>query len=370
MLSVEEVLHALNCVPQERRGIIDEFVSDSAAGRRYLLGRNEHSTAIMQSIDIEGVIDDFAEKGVTWNGKTVLKTQQVPDNAMIVNCSMCTGPVSAARRLEDLESAVTLSLADLCSYLPERFRMPAFIRLTRKEVTNNLPAWINMSESLADDESRSTLDDLLYFRLTGDYRSMRSYSVRPQEQYFETFVGLLEGDVFVDAGGYDGDTTEQFCKRYPRYKHVYLFEPSARNLAKAHSRLQRFRDITFIGEGLSDQKGILSFNAEAGSACAVDKDGSCQIQVTTLDERVDEKITFIKMDLEGWELHALRGARQHLLEDRPSLAIAVYHEAADFRKTFEYVTALCSDYRVYLRHYTEGWSESVMYFVPADKKRV
>ncbi|MCU7858677.1 MAG: hypothetical protein KZQ86_02330, partial [Candidatus Thiodiazotropha sp. (ex Lucinoma kastoroae)] len=188
MLSVEEVLHALNCVPQERRGIIDEFVSDSAAGRRYLLGRNEHSTAIMQSIDIEGVIDDFAEKGVTWNGKTVLKTQQVPDNAMIVNCSMCTGPVSAARRLEDLESAVTLSLADLCSYLPERFRMPAFIRLTRKEVTNNLPAWINMSESLADDESRSTLDDLLYFRLTGDYRSMRSYSVRPQEQYFETFV--------------------------------------------------------------------------------------------------------------------------------------------------------------------------------------
>ncbi|MCU7932187.1 MAG: FkbM family methyltransferase [Candidatus Thiodiazotropha sp. (ex Codakia rugifera)] len=370
MLSVEEVLHEWNCVPQGPNKIIDEFVSDSAMGRRYLLGRNEHSTAVMQTIEIDGVIDDFAEKGVKWNGKPVLKTQEVPDNAIIVNCSMCTGPVSAARRLEDLESAFTLPLADLCSYLPERFQIPAFIHSTREEVTNNLTAWKNMSESFADNESRSTLDDLLYFRLTGDYRSMRSYSVRPQEQYFETFLGLSQGDVFVDAGGYDGDTTEQFCSRYPRYKHVYLFEPSASNLAKAHLRLQHFRDITFIGEGLSDQKGILPFNAEAESACAVDMDGSCQIQVTTLDERVDEKITFIKMDLEGWELHALRGARQHIMEDRPSMAIAVYHEAADFRKTFEYVTALYSGYRVYLRHYTEGWSETVMYFVPADKESV
>ncbi|MCU7873513.1 MAG: FkbM family methyltransferase [Candidatus Thiodiazotropha sp. (ex Lucinoma borealis)] len=370
MLSVEKVLDEWNCAPQQRHETIDEFVSDSAIGRRYLLGRNEHSTAVMQTIEIDSVIDDFAETGVEWNGKPVLKTEEVPGNAIIVNCSMCTGPVSAGRRLEDLETAIIIPLADLCSYLPGRFRIPEFVRLTREEVTNNLSAWINMSVAFADDESRRTLDDLLYFRLTGDYRSMQSYSVRPQDQYFETFLGLSEGDVFVDAGGYDGDTTEQICKRYPRYKHVYLFEPSAKNLAKAHSRLQRFGDITFICEGLSDQKGILSFNADAGSACAVDKDGSCQIQVTTLDERVDEKVTFIKMDLEGWELHALRGARQHILEDRPSLAIAVYHQAADFRKTFEYVTALCSDYRVYLRHYTEGWSETVMYFVPADKEIV
>ncbi|RLW68504.1 MAG: hypothetical protein B6D71_13650 [gamma proteobacterium symbiont of Stewartia floridana] len=76
-----------------------------------------------------------------------------------------------------------------------------------------------------------------------------------------------------------------------------------------------------------------------------------------------------EMDLEGWELQALHGARRHILEERPNLAIAVYHQAADFRTIFEYITGLCPDYRVYLRHYTEGWSETIMYFIPADSNQ-
>lgn len=366
MLSVNEIIHNWNSSSKEHHKLVERFISDCAVGQRYLLGRNEHSKAVMQAIEIDGIIDDFAKTDVKWNGKPVLKTEHVPNNAIIVNCSMCSGPVSAARRLESLEIASIIPLSDLCRYLPERFTTPDFICSTRQEVTKNLSAWIEISKTFADEESRRTLDDLLYFRLTGDYQSMRSYSVRPQEQYFEPFLALSEGDVFVDAGGFDGDTTEQFCQRYPKYKQVYLFEPSEKNLANAHHRLKNFRDITFIAEGLSDHKGTLSFNAEAGSACAVDENGSCQIQVTTLDERVNEKVNFIKMDLEGWELHALKGAKRHILEDKPSLAIAVYHEAADFRKTFEYITALHSNYRVYLRHYTEGWSETVMYFIPVD----
>lgn len=364
MLSIQELLHDWSCNDLDHNALVDEFIADSAAGRRYLLGRNEHSTEVMKTIDIEGVIDDFAEAGMRWHGKPVLKTEQVPDNAIIVNCAMCTAPVSAAKQLKKIETASVLPLADLCRYQPDRFQLPEFISSTRKEVTNNLSAWKNIAKTFNDEESRRTLDNLLYYRLTGDYSSMLSYSVRPQQQYFEPFLGLSEGIVFVDAGGFDGDTTEQFCKRYPQYKHVYLFEPSAKNLAKARQRLAHFRDITFIDEGLSDHQGVLAFSAEAGSAAAVAENGCYQIQVTTLDQRVDEKVSFIKMDLEGWELHALQGATRHIMEEKSLLAIAVYHEAADFRKIFEYVTALHSDYRVYLRHYTEGWSETVMYFVP------
>jgi FkbM family methyltransferase len=364
MLSVKNILQEWHDTSKKRHKLVEEFISDKAIGRRYLLGRNEHATAVMQAIEIDGVIDDFGGSGENWNGKPVLKTEHVPDHAIIVNCAMCSAPVSAAQRLAELEIASVLPLADLCRYLPERFRIPEFIRLTRQELTKNQAAWLEMYEAFADEESRRTLNDILHFRLTGDYQSMHSYSVRPEEQYFETFLGLSEGIVFVDAWGFDGDTTEQFCQRYPQYKHVYLFEPSKKNLAKARQRLKHFRDITLIGKGLSDQKGLLAFNAKAGSACSVVQEGCYQIQVTTLDERVNERVSFIKMDLEGWELHALEGAQRHLLKENPALAIAVYHDAADFRKTFEYVMALHSDYRIYLRHYTEGWSETIMYFVP------
>ena len=46
------------------------------------------------------------------------------------------------------------------------------------------------------------------------------------------------------------------------------------------------------------------------------------------------------------------------------LAIAVYHDIVDFWRIPEYVLSLRPNYQIYLRHYTEGWSETVMYFVP------
>jgi hypothetical protein len=73
---------------------------------------------------------------------------------------------------------------------------------------------------------------------------------------------------------------------------------------------------------------------------------------------------FIKMDLEGWELKALQGAVRHIREDHPKLAIAVYHHPSDFWRIPEFILSIRDDYDLYLRHYTEGWSETVMYFVP------
>ena len=93
-------------------------------------------------------------------------------------------------------------------------------------------------------------------------------------------------------------------------------------------------------------------------------EGACTIEVTTLDETVKEKVTFIKMDLESWEIKALEGCKQHITEDHPKLAISIYHSASDFWRVPEYILSLRQDYDVYLRHYTEGWSETVMFFLP------
>jgi len=167
----------------------------------------------------------------------------------------------------------------------------------------------------------------------------------------------------VDAGGFDGDTTEEFCRRYPDYRRVYLFEPSQHNMRAAKVRLEAFPRIAFHAEALSDQPGSMRFNAEAGSASAVTSGPGEDVKVTTLDLAVAEPVSFIKMDLEGWELKALAGCGRHIGDDRPKLAIAVYHRAADFREVWRYARSIHPDYKVYLRHYTQGWSETVMFFV-------
>jgi FkbM family methyltransferase len=204
--------------------------------------------------------------------------------------------------------------------------------------------------------------DIVRYRLTADSRIMRDYAVRLQDQYFEPFLDL-RSEVFVDAGGFDGDTTEEFCRRYPDYRKVHLFEPSRQNFRAAKVRLAAYRDIVFHPEGLSDQMGNMTFDAEAGSAAAVTSGPGEDIQMTTLDIAVAEPVSVIKMDLEGWELTALAGCERHIRDERPKLAIAVYHRASDFRTVWRYARSIHPDYKVYLRHYTQGWSETVMFFV-------
>lgn len=364
MINLASILGTWDQLIPEVKRLVDIFVSPEGVGRRYLLGRNEHSVDLSKVIDIDGFVDDFSEPGTVWNDKPVMRGGDVPRDAIIVNCSMSISPISAHKRIEKLGVAGCLAYADLCKVLPELVPLPNFVAETRSDIRQNHIKWETMRESLFDDKSRQVLDDVLNFRLTGDYAFMKTYAFRPKDQYFEDFLGLGSKDIFVDAGGFDGDTTEEFCKRYPDYEKVFFFEPSSSNCQKARTRLMGYRSIEFIELGLSDSVGKLWFKPDEGSASSVSESGSCQIDVTTLDQEIEGKVTFIKMDLEGWEIKAIEGSRRHVLEDHPKLAISVYHNSSDFWRICEFVIGLRKDYDVFLRHYSEGWSETVMYFVP------
>ncbi len=359
-----EIIQTKNQISPKVKSLVDYFLSASAIGRRYLFGRNEHSAVLSTVIDVDGIVDDFAEPNSVWNNKPVVKGNDVPKDGIIVNCSMSIRPVSAHKRIADLGVYGILSYSDLSIAIPDLVPLPKFVLETQMDFSQNEKKWATLSDFLFDKESRQILDDLLKFRLTGDYQFMNQYSFRPNDQYFENFIEYGLDEVFVDAGGYDGDTSKLFCLKNPNYKKVFLFEPSSINFEEAKYRLNEFRAIEFIELGVSDVIGSLWFNPDKGSASSIGETGSCQVNVTTIDQYIDSKVTFIKMDLEGWELKALMGARRHIIEDHPKIAIAVYHHPSDFWRIFEFIFSLRQDYKVFLRHYTEGWSESVMYFIP------
>jgi FkbM family methyltransferase len=215
---------------------------------------------------------------------------------------------------------------------------------------------------MADDESRRILREVLAFRLTGNAEYTARHEVRLEDQYFEPFLDC-RNEVFVDAGGFDGDTAEGFCRRYPDYRKVYFVEPSLTNLSRARGRLSGRRDVVYCNVAVSDSPGEMLFDPEAGSASAFTSEGGVRVKVSTIDELIDEPVTFIKMDLEGWEARALGGSLRHLRMDRPKLAIAVYHAADDFLDVARLARGVHLDYKIFLRHYTQGWSETIMYFV-------
>ncbi len=329
----------------------------------FLVGRNDQSHEFALRYTADGLIDDFSQGQELWNQLPVLKTSEVPKDSIIINCTTSISPGLVNKNLDLAGFKKVLDVSNLISEGGEILSLPWFVSQQRAEIEQHISWYRSLYAMLVDETSRETLLDVIRFRLTASLAYLSNYQVRLNDQYFEDFMKYGQ-EVFVDAGGFDGDTTEEFINRHPDYKKVYLFEPSMKNLSAARKRLVGRRDIEFKSVGLSNVSGTLRFSSNAGSASAVMSSGEETIRVVALDQELSsEPISFIKMDLEGWEMNALRGAEQIIRANRPKLAIAVYHAAKDFREAAAFILSLDPTYKIYLRHYTQGWSETIMYFV-------
>ena len=74
-------------------------------------------------------------------------------------------------------------------------------------------------------------------------------------------------------------------------------------------------------------------------------------------------MTFIKMDIEGAELEALKGSREIIQRYRPRLAISAYHKKEDLVELPLYIKELVPEYKLYIRHYSNAGVETVLYAV-------
>ena len=101
-----------------------------------------------------------------------------------------------------------------------------------------------------------------------------------------------------------------------------------------------------------------------GIASCVSDCGSVKVKARSIDSVLDgEKCTFIKMDIEGSELNALRGAEKTIKKYHPKLAICIYHKPEDIVDIPRYLHQICPGYKMYLRHYSNCDVETVLYAI-------
>ena len=364
MVDYQNLLHDFH---MENQHVIDfnEIKRRIADGQKvYVLGKNPEALFLKNNLKISGLVDDFSEKPSYWQGLECFNSQDLPADSLVINCSTSIAPLSAAEKIESIPHLQHMAYSELLINISHEVPLPEFVKEAKQDFSSNENKYKWVFSLLADEVSQNIFNQVMSYRLTAQANYMEGMQVRLSDQYFEPFYGTLNEKVFVDCGGFDGDTSEQLAIRYPNYKKIWMFEPSSINILKAKQRLANYKNIDYIELGVSDQAGTLYFNDAAGSASAVSDSGNSKIQVAKLDEFINERVDFIKMDLEGWERNALIGAKRLIFEHSPVLAIAVYHTISDFWKIPEYILSINPNYKIYLRHYTQGWSETVMYFVP------
>ncbi|MBQ4431870.1 MAG: FkbM family methyltransferase, partial [Synergistaceae bacterium] len=174
----------------------------------------------------------------------------------------------------------------------------------------------------------------------------------------------VDDEIVVDAGAYDGATAIQFLKwGGGKVRHVYSFEFDPDNAAKCRENIRPYSGkVTLVEKGTWDKDKILRINTPGTSGSSVRSKGSTAVYLTTIDSIVkDERVTFIKMDVEGAELKSLMGARNTIIKNHPRLAVCVYHKPTDLCDIPGYILSLVPDYKFFLRHYSSCQFETVLY---------
>lgn len=336
------------------------FVSEKSRPR-YLFGRNQYASSIADQVDVDGFIDDFTSE-TQFHGRPVVKLEALEPDAMIVNCVAVGRPLTAQRRIDAFgydqldyyaflrHSGLALAPIEYWTGFADHYREQA-------------SRYAALSERLADPFSREVLARIVGFRLSGDLDLMRPFSDTQARQYFEYFIGFGEHEVFADIGAFDGVTSQAFSQRAPDFAGICLFEPNPRNLETARARMGHDPRIRYIAAALSDQEGVARFGC-SGSSSRLNDHGEVEVRLDRLDNYGDTPFTYLKMDVEGAEAAVIRGAQGVIEARRPRLAVSVYHRPADLVEIADLVLGIRDDYDLFLRHYTEGFTETVLYCLP------
>lgn len=147
--------------------------------------------------------------------------------------------------------------------------------------------------------------------------------IEEDNQYFNPdFIKFGDNEIFIDAGCYDLFTSicfKQYCKGV---KKVYAFEPDPQNYERCIARKKEvgFEEAKIFPFGTWSKKETLRFSATGTGSASLGAPDGIPVPVVPVDDMIDDgdKVTMIKMDVEGAELESLKGARQIILRDKPS----------------------------------------------------
>lgn len=198
------------------------------------------------------------------------------------------------------------------------------------------------------------------------------YSKMLDDQYFERgIISPVGHEVFIDGGAYDGATSRRFAEWCGSgYDRIYAFEPDPRNIRRMRDALAKkpVERMEIVEKGLWDSETEVGFDASGTQGAGVDETaGSGRVWVTSIDRTVgNENVTFIKLDVEGAEYEALRGAEQTIRRFHPRMAVSIYHKPEDIFTLPELILSFSGEYRFYLRHYQMSRFETILYAVQGD----
>jgi FkbM family methyltransferase len=238
---------------------------------------------------------------------------------------------------------------------------------------------------LRADFSRFVLREVVHRRIIGQMHEYGDLRIAMDRQYLFTQMyreQTEQSETIIDCGAFTGDTLERFAGYFgARLKKIYAFEALPECVAILQAKSAVLNDLCGVKMEIlpfaaSSNKAFIKFHkAEplGGSFGSDFRSGikmqyaklveTFEVESRCIDEQIpsSEKITLIKMDIEGAEYEALLGARQTIIRNQPRLCVAIYHNAEDYFRIAELLHSFVPEYKMAIRHHKHRHVDTVLY---------
>ena len=228
-------------------------------------------------------------------------------------------------------------------------------------------------KKLGDDQSKDLFDGILNYRRYGQIIDLPT--PRPlKEQYLAKEYSTPPKDLrVIELGACQGENLGHFLDAGHSFIDGFLFEPDASNLKVLRDRLSllNLTSLECHQLGAWNESATLKFQTSGDAAAAISSGGDISIDVVALDDFIPTEYSpnFIKMDIEGAEMEALRGMTALIENHHPHLAISVYHKPSDLWTIGNFLhQRFPGSYSFYLRMYGEQTFDTILYAVPISSK--
>lgn len=364
-------MQRFDCVAEEIRKKADEIkdrLFDSIGeGSPVIFGAGDCGHRIYDLLHSYGVpVLCFCDNGMGGStdeatGLKIVKPEELHD---IMTCSeilVCVGEEKAYQSIR--QQLLSLGFDEAQIHIMNAF----FYWQTREYFDANITAYREAYQLMEDEFSRQVyLERMKKVFLLSDISHVVSLC---DEEYFDEKIVLKEDEVFIDCGGFDGDSALRFVEQCGgKYQDIIIFEPELSKKAAIEKSMGN-NPYHLYSLGVWSKNTKLYFNAMGtGSSHVSEERGKYIIETVALDEIVyDEKPTYIKMDVEGAEQEALKGCRKIIQTYKPKLAVCIYHKPDDLYKIPIMIKEMNPEYKLYVRQYANAWFDTVLYAVPSDQ---
>lgn len=210
---------------------------------------------------------------------------------------------------------------------------------------------------LKDYRSKTILTNVLYYWIMLDDKRVSKLADSFYSQYFDLdLIKCDTNEVFVDVGAYTGDTLTEYIKVFGKncYKKIFCYEivPANIEYIKKNIDILNLKNIVIKQKGASDKNSKLFLEDDGCSSIKKLTDsGTIEIETVKIDDDIRGKVSFIKMDIEGGELSAIKGLKKKIQKYKPKLAISVYHNNDHLWQIPKIIYEMNPNYKFYLRYY-------------------